>query len=647
VTRKPARTTRGEAKPFASPRVTASGGPLPFMTSFAQNLEDVMLRRALQDISGGFYIDVGAFDPVDDSVTKWFYDARWRGINVEPNPEMWVKFVDQRPDDINLQIAIGDSEGRGALHVLEGAGLSTLAPEPSESPFFQLRHVVEVRIATLDALIAEHAAGVTIDFLKIDAEGLEGAIIRGARLDRNRPRIIVVEATRPGSQEPAWEDWDGEIVSNGFLFAYFDGLNRYYVRQEDKWRLRYFDLPPCCFDSYLRYTAPVVTGKRPTSARLAEADTARDAAQARIVEIEAVNRDLETALTASKDSIATLVAAVDFQSTRADEGERQLAFLSRATDDLKESLEAAQSLHQRTSTELIETRARLDDIHSRYLASEQRHQQLVDAYDVQSLRLTEALERLDTTHAQHVATERQYHTLAELQNEQSELLADTLQRLETTHSRHVLAAQQNRDLTSAYDEQAQLLADTRQRLDELHSQQLLGEQQNRTLSDSYNEQARSLAVTLERLEATHSQHMLAEQQNRALSDSYNEQARLLADTLDRLETTHSQHMSAEQKIQEAAMAYEDQTHRLAALSERLDALYAQYEVATQRNRQMEDFYHRHIAEIASAETGLRLMAGAIGAMATIIDTLHHENLDERRRADAMETRLVRIFGRAI
>ncbi|RQU92579.1 FkbM family methyltransferase, partial [Burkholderia cenocepacia] len=44
------------------------------LISFAQNQEDVMLWRALGHVHNGFYIDVGAADPVDLSVTKLFYD---------------------------------------------------------------------------------------------------------------------------------------------------------------------------------------------------------------------------------------------------------------------------------------------------------------------------------------------------------------------------------------------------------------------------------------------------------------------------------------------------------------------------------------------------------------------------------------------
>jgi len=50
--------------------------------SYAQNFEDVMLWRALGHVSAGRYIDVGAQDPVVDSVSKAFYEHGWRRIHV-------------------------------------------------------------------------------------------------------------------------------------------------------------------------------------------------------------------------------------------------------------------------------------------------------------------------------------------------------------------------------------------------------------------------------------------------------------------------------------------------------------------------------------------------------------------------------------
>ena len=54
--------------------------------SYAQNFEDIMLYRALKHVQSGFYIDIGAYDPVIHSVSLAFYERGWRGIHVEPNP---------------------------------------------------------------------------------------------------------------------------------------------------------------------------------------------------------------------------------------------------------------------------------------------------------------------------------------------------------------------------------------------------------------------------------------------------------------------------------------------------------------------------------------------------------------------------------
>src|SRR5713101_373530 len=75
--------------------------------SYAQNFEDVMLHRALADVEHGFYVDVGAGDPVIDSVTKAFYDRGWHGINIEPDRGYFAKLKAPRPRDVNLNGACG------------------------------------------------------------------------------------------------------------------------------------------------------------------------------------------------------------------------------------------------------------------------------------------------------------------------------------------------------------------------------------------------------------------------------------------------------------------------------------------------------------------------------------------------------------
>src|SRR5262245_24751661 len=101
--------------------------------SFAQNREDILLDRAFGGRTGGFYVDVGACHPIFHSVTKFFYDRGWRGINVEPIPSTFDILAQDRPRDVNLHAGLSDREETLLFHEVPAAiGYSTFSPEQSE-----------------------------------------------------------------------------------------------------------------------------------------------------------------------------------------------------------------------------------------------------------------------------------------------------------------------------------------------------------------------------------------------------------------------------------------------------------------------------------------------------------------------------------
>ena len=225
----------------------------PFV-SYAQNFEDVMLRRALNDVTEGRYVDIGAGEPDADSVTLAFYKANWRGINVEPLAGPYSRLVKARPGDINLNLALGSSVGEAVLYVVGSeTGLSTLDPQFAAHYAAEGWPVEERRvpITTLAELCNVHVIG-EIHFLKIDAEGAELDILRGADFTRWRPWIILVEATLPNSQIPSHEAWEDVLTNNGYEFCYFDGLNRFYLSEEQAGSLRpAFAIPPNFTDNFV------------------------------------------------------------------------------------------------------------------------------------------------------------------------------------------------------------------------------------------------------------------------------------------------------------------------------------------------------------------------------------------------------------
>lgn len=222
--------------------------------SYAQNYEDVMLWRAFSEVDKGFFIDVGANAPVGDSVTYLFYERGWRGINIEPVSQWFEMLAEIRPDDINLNAAISATADFLILYDVPDTGLATANPAIAARHRQEGRNVLERNVPayTLDAVCAKHAPD-TIHFLKVDVEGAEAAVLRSINLERYRPQIILVEATLPNSTEVSYAGWEPLITGKRYDFAYFDGLNRFYVAQECSHLQTAFSTPPNVLDDFIQY----------------------------------------------------------------------------------------------------------------------------------------------------------------------------------------------------------------------------------------------------------------------------------------------------------------------------------------------------------------------------------------------------------
>lgn len=219
--------------------------------TYAQNFEDVMLWRALQQVERGFYIDVGAQSPETDSVTKAFSLRGWRGINIEPHPTYHEQLLKLRPRDLNLGVALGEQSGSLTMNLVGDSGLSTaneaFAGQHAAAGYAVHRH--EVRMLTLAEVWRTHVPdGQAVHFLKVDVEGFERSVIAGNDWKFYRPWIVIVEATLPNSQVESYEDWEPILQDADYKFVYADGLNRFYVAGEHTELCSVFKYPPNVFD---------------------------------------------------------------------------------------------------------------------------------------------------------------------------------------------------------------------------------------------------------------------------------------------------------------------------------------------------------------------------------------------------------------
>jgi FkbM family methyltransferase len=232
------------------------------LIAYAGNAEDVVLMRAFAGHRGGSFVDIGAGEPVSGSLTKNLVDGLgWRGVNVEPLPERHARLRQARPGDINLCVAVGDQPGDARFFRIVpgqgkkgGGGLSTLCRDVLEGHLADgWRHEeLQVEVVTLETILSAHAEP-GFDLLKVDVEGAEAIVLRSADLRVWRPRAIVVEATVPLTSLPSHEKWEPYVLTAGYRLALFDGLNRFYARNDEPELRERLAVPANVLDNYIPY----------------------------------------------------------------------------------------------------------------------------------------------------------------------------------------------------------------------------------------------------------------------------------------------------------------------------------------------------------------------------------------------------------
>jgi FkbM family methyltransferase len=300
------------------------------MISYAQNCEDVLLNRAFRGIPNGSFVDVGANHPSIDSVTKHFYDRGWSGINIEPG-SVFSMLQRQRPRDVNLQIAASNRNGRAVFYEHPLAlGTSTLSPKLPDTvqELSNDRVAFEVELKPLSEILSERALS-DIQFMSIDVEGHEKAVIEGNDWGRFRPRVLVIESTIPNTNTFCHHSWEPLLVEADYEYVFFDGINRYYVRHEDRHLSEHFQYPVNVLDDFVpaetvqlrqlshRYRQTLAEYTKKLALAKEQYDASTELAIAREIEINTMNGDLfavREELDSTKDKLESVQA--ELESTR-------------------------------------------------------------------------------------------------------------------------------------------------------------------------------------------------------------------------------------------------------------------------------------------------------------------------------------------
>jgi FkbM family methyltransferase len=179
------------------------------------------LSRIFDGQKQGFYVDVGAHHPRRFSNTYLFYKQGWTGINIEPNPEVRRLFDVERPRDINLQCGISELEGKLTYYYFNEPALNTFDYEVVKSRLettsYKLINQAPIPVFRLDTIFKKYLSlRQRIDFLTIDVEGLDLAVLSSNDWELFRPICIVVETLNTDLQQALVSDLAMFLINHGY-----------------------------------------------------------------------------------------------------------------------------------------------------------------------------------------------------------------------------------------------------------------------------------------------------------------------------------------------------------------------------------------------------------------------------------------------
>ncbi len=185
---------------------------------YSQGGEDLILAKLFKYKPNGFFIDVGANDPVELNNTYLFYKMGWTGLNFEPIPELAEKFKSKRSRDIVIPKAMSNFTGEANFvagikeYQVNSSLLNVDLPKQSS---------IKVKVDKLENILNELKIK-EIDFISIDTEGTEVDVLEGLNLDKYRPRFILAEYNTASRANDKLSPY---LINKGYQPVYINAWN--------------------------------------------------------------------------------------------------------------------------------------------------------------------------------------------------------------------------------------------------------------------------------------------------------------------------------------------------------------------------------------------------------------------------------------
>ncbi len=154
--------------------------------------EQELVRSFFGGARSGFFVEIGANRPQQESQTWHLERLGWTGVLVEPQPHLAEELRRTRSAKV-FAVACSSPQNAGRCMPLHVAGALSALDRDRMAPGTRPERVIEVPVRTLDEVLIEARAPAEFDFLSVDVEGHELEVLSGFDLARWRPHLILLE----------------------------------------------------------------------------------------------------------------------------------------------------------------------------------------------------------------------------------------------------------------------------------------------------------------------------------------------------------------------------------------------------------------------------------------------------------------------
>jgi len=157
--------------------------------------EDIFIDKFFKNKKTGFYVDVGAYHPLEGNNTNLLYKKKWNGINIDVNPLSIKLFKYARKDDLNLNIGISNKKKIVKLYFRKKLNmLNTLSKKLAKIHFRNGFQQKTVKTNTLNNILElSKYKNRKIDFFNLDVEGHELNVLKSLNFKKYKPSLICIE----------------------------------------------------------------------------------------------------------------------------------------------------------------------------------------------------------------------------------------------------------------------------------------------------------------------------------------------------------------------------------------------------------------------------------------------------------------------